>query len=69
MVLIYFDRCLCCQVSQIEERLKDMGKAWKRNSAKMEDNSKNVMDRIGEMTLGVQVSTFSLSKIFCKNCS
>jgi hypothetical protein len=42
----------------MEERLKDMAKAWKRNSAKMEENSKKVTDRIGDMTMGVQVGSY-----------
>lgn len=51
------------RVSQLDERLKEMGKAWKRHSIKMEENSKKVMDRMGDMTLGVQVIAENLDNI------
>ena len=39
----------------MESKLKEMTKAWKKNAARMEENSRTVLSRVGEMAGGVQI--------------
>ena len=50
-------------VSSIEERFKETIKNLKKSNAKIEENSKNTLDRVGEMTVGVQVIAENLDSV------
>merc|ERR1719347_980759 len=42
-------------VKSVEEKVKELSKSTKRSQQKVESDCKFVMDRVGEMTMGVQV--------------
>ena len=50
-------------VMSIEEKVKDLMKGNKKSNAKVEDNCKQVLDRVGEMTVGVQVIAENLDSV------
>jgi len=47
----------------IEEKVKELMKGNKKSNAKVEDNCKQVLDRVGEMTVGVQVIAENLDSV------
>lgn len=50
-------------VAGIEEKVKELMKGNKRSNAKVEENCKQVLDRVGEMTVGVQVIAENLDSV------
>merc|ERR1712130_67063 len=50
-------------VMSIEEKVKELMKGNKKSNAKVEDNCKQVLDRVGEMTVGVQVIAENLDSV------
>ena len=50
-------------LAKMEEKLKEMNKAMKKNNQKLEDSCKTTQDRVGEMTMGVQVIAENLDSI------
>ena len=50
-------------VSSIEERFKETIKSFKTNNKEVKDNSKITLDRVGEMTVGVQVIAENLDSV------
>jgi len=47
----------------IEEKMKELMKGNKKSNAKVEENCKQVLDRVGEMTVGVQVIAENLDSV------
>ena len=43
------------QMCEMEHRLKDLGKTWKKTATKMEENSEAVLKRTNGIAEGVQV--------------
>eukprot|EP00090_Calanus_glacialis_P004110 TRINITY_DN13042_c0_g1_i1.p1 TRINITY_DN13042_c0_g1~~TRINITY_DN13042_c0_g1_i1.p1 ORF type:complete len:1677 (-),score=602.43 TRINITY_DN13042_c0_g1_i1:383-5413(-) len=50
-------------VAGIEEKVKELMKGNKKSNAKVEENCKQVLDRVGEMTVGVQVIAENLDSV------
>ena len=50
-------------VASIEERFKETIKSFKTNNKEIKDNSKVTLDRVGEMTVGVQVIAENLDSV------
>ena len=50
-------------LAQMEEKLKEMNKAMKKNNQRLEDSCKSTQERVGEMTAGVQVIAENLDNI------
>eukprot|EP00092_Neocalanus_flemingeri_P017244 GFUD01018647.1.p1 GENE.GFUD01018647.1~~GFUD01018647.1.p1 ORF type:complete len:1673 (+),score=562.04 GFUD01018647.1:126-5144(+) len=50
-------------VAGIEEKVKELMKGNKKSNSKVEENCKQVLDRVGEMTLGVQVIAENLDSV------
>ena len=42
-------------MSKVESRLKDMGKSWKKNSAKVEEITSATQKHVGDMGRGIQL--------------
>ena len=50
-------------VKSVEEKVKELSKSTKRSQQKVESDCKFVMDRVGEMTMGVQVIAENLDSV------
>ena len=54
---------IVAKVSSIEEKFRETFKNLKKSHVKIEENSKNTLDRVGEMTVGVQVIAENLDSV------